>query len=84
VSRLPTGERVKTVIWITHRLTTARRADKIAMIEHGVRVIFFFFLSPKPSCHDPVFPSHPEFLHTSGILLDYLLLTFFFHCTDDH
>lgn len=35
VSRLPSGERVKTVIWITHRLTTARRADKIAMIENG-------------------------------------------------
>jgi len=34
-SRLPSGERVKTVIWITHRLTTARRADKIAMIEDG-------------------------------------------------
>jgi len=36
VSRLPSGERVKTVIWITHRLTTARRADKIAMLEDGV------------------------------------------------
>ena len=27
----------KTVVFITHRLATARRADKIAMMEHGVR-----------------------------------------------
>ncbi|KAF7794519.1 hypothetical protein EIP86_005653 [Pleurotus ostreatoroseus] len=29
------GERTKTVVFITHRLSTARRADKIAMLEHG-------------------------------------------------
>ncbi|KZT12787.1 P-loop containing nucleoside triphosphate hydrolase protein [Laetiporus sulphureus 93-53] len=29
------GKRTKTVIFITHRLSTARRADKIAMMEHG-------------------------------------------------
>jgi ABC-type multidrug transport system fused ATPase/permease subunit len=29
------GERIKTVIYITHRLPTARRADKIAMMENG-------------------------------------------------
>jgi len=27
--------RVKTVLFITHRLSVARRADKIAMMEHG-------------------------------------------------
>ncbi|OCH87892.1 P-loop containing nucleoside triphosphate hydrolase protein [Obba rivulosa] len=35
ISTLPTGERIKTVIFITHRLSTARRADKIAMMERG-------------------------------------------------
>ncbi|KAI0921286.1 hypothetical protein AcW1_004692 [Taiwanofungus camphoratus] len=35
VSRSTTGERTKTVIFITHRLSTARRADKIAMMENG-------------------------------------------------
>lgn len=37
LSRCPaTGERTKSVVFITHRLSTARRADKIAMMEHGV------------------------------------------------
>ena len=31
-----TGEKVKTVIIITHQLSIARRADKIAMFENGV------------------------------------------------
>jgi len=35
LSRSPTGERIKTVIYVTHRLSTARRADKIAMMENG-------------------------------------------------
>ncbi|KAG0699862.1 P-loop containing nucleoside triphosphate hydrolase protein [Suillus ampliporus] len=35
VSRSPQGEKIKTVIFITHRLSTARRADKIAMMENG-------------------------------------------------
>ncbi|KAF9057452.1 P-loop containing nucleoside triphosphate hydrolase protein [Panaeolus papilionaceus] len=35
ISRSPTGERLKTVIYITHRLSTARRADKIAMMDNG-------------------------------------------------
>ncbi|EGO01594.1 hypothetical protein SERLA73DRAFT_48865 [Serpula lacrymans var. lacrymans S7.3] len=35
VSRSPSGARSKTVIFITHRLSTARRADKIAMMENG-------------------------------------------------
>ncbi|GBE79587.1 predicted protein [Sparassis crispa] len=35
ISCLPNGERTKTVIFITHRLSTARRADKIAMMENG-------------------------------------------------
>ncbi|KAH9947259.1 P-loop containing nucleoside triphosphate hydrolase protein [Amylocystis lapponica] len=35
ISRLPNGERTKTVIFITHRLATARRADKIAMMKNG-------------------------------------------------
>ncbi|KAG5340465.1 hypothetical protein C0989_001481 [Termitomyces sp. Mn162] len=35
ISRSPSGKRTKTVIFITHRLSTARRADKIAMMESG-------------------------------------------------
>ncbi|KAL4082007.1 P-loop containing nucleoside triphosphate hydrolase protein [Scleroderma yunnanense] len=35
VSHSPSGKRIKTVIFITHRLSTARRADKIAMMEQG-------------------------------------------------
>ncbi|KAJ6567181.1 P-loop containing nucleoside triphosphate hydrolase protein [Mycena vulgaris] len=35
ISRSPTGERTKSVIFITHRLSTARRADKVAMMENG-------------------------------------------------
>jgi len=35
ISRTPSGERRKTVIFITHRLSTARRADKVAMMENG-------------------------------------------------
>jgi len=35
ISRTPSGERTKTVIFITHRLSTARRADKVAMMENG-------------------------------------------------
>lgn len=31
-----TGKKVKTVIVITHQLSIARRADKIAMFEDGV------------------------------------------------
>lgn len=33
-----TGKRSKTVIIITHQLSIARRADKIAMFENGVRL----------------------------------------------
>ncbi|KAF9045969.1 P-loop containing nucleoside triphosphate hydrolase protein [Hymenopellis radicata] len=35
ISRSENGERIKTTIFITHRLSTARRADKIAMMENG-------------------------------------------------
>ncbi|KIK08482.1 hypothetical protein K443DRAFT_672501 [Laccaria amethystina LaAM-08-1] len=35
ISRTPSGKRRKTVIFITHRLSTARRADKVAMMENG-------------------------------------------------
>ncbi|KAF9246911.1 P-loop containing nucleoside triphosphate hydrolase protein [Melanogaster broomeanus] len=35
VSRSPSGKKTKTVIFITHRLPTARRADKVAMMEQG-------------------------------------------------
>jgi len=36
ISRSPTtGQRTKSVIFITHRLSTARRADKVAMMENG-------------------------------------------------
>ncbi|CCM04806.1 uncharacterized protein FIBRA_06999 [Fibroporia radiculosa] len=34
-SRSPDGDRTKTVIFITHRLSTARRADKIVMMDSG-------------------------------------------------
>ncbi|KAM5534327.1 hypothetical protein V8D89_012055 [Ganoderma adspersum] len=40
ISRSPNGDRTKTVIYITHRLATARRADKIAMMENGTIVEF--------------------------------------------
>ncbi|KAG6833842.1 hypothetical protein H0H87_011776 [Tephrocybe sp. NHM501043] len=36
ISRSPSGKRTKSVIFITHRLSTARRADKVAMMENGV------------------------------------------------
>ncbi|KAI0774358.1 P-loop containing nucleoside triphosphate hydrolase protein [Fomes fomentarius] len=36
----PNGDRKKTVIFITHRLATARRADKIAMMDHGTIIEF--------------------------------------------
>ena len=59
------------MIWITHRLTTARRADKIAMIEDGVSVTFFFHFetfrlsSPRP------FPSpSPLFTYIPGVLFN--------------
>ncbi|KAK7470967.1 hypothetical protein VKT23_002381 [Stygiomarasmius scandens] len=35
MSRSHDGKRLKTVIFITHRLSTARRADKVAMMENG-------------------------------------------------
>ncbi|CDO68722.1 hypothetical protein BN946_scf184652.g49 [Trametes cinnabarina] len=35
ISRDSDGNRTKTVVFITHRLSTARRADKIAMMESG-------------------------------------------------
>ncbi|KAG5653086.1 hypothetical protein H0H81_002385 [Sphagnurus paluster] len=35
ISRSPSGDRKKSVIFITHRLSTARRADKVAMMENG-------------------------------------------------
>ncbi|KZP13051.1 P-loop containing nucleoside triphosphate hydrolase protein [Athelia psychrophila] len=40
ISRSPSGERSKTVIFITHRLPTARRADKVAMMENGSIIEF--------------------------------------------
>ncbi|KAI9063147.1 P-loop containing nucleoside triphosphate hydrolase protein [Trametes sanguinea] len=35
ISRDSEGNRTKTVVFITHRLSTARRADKIAMMDNG-------------------------------------------------
>ncbi|KAI0638269.1 P-loop containing nucleoside triphosphate hydrolase protein [Trametes polyzona] len=35
ISRDADGNRTKTVVFITHRLSTARRADKIAMMDNG-------------------------------------------------
>ena len=43
LSRDPaTGKRTKTVIIITHQLSIAKRADKIAMLTNGVRMIHLF------------------------------------------
>ena len=39
----PSGQKVKTVIFVTHRLSTVRRADKVAYFEGGVRVSFFLW-----------------------------------------
>ncbi|KAF9263663.1 P-loop containing nucleoside triphosphate hydrolase protein [Marasmius fiardii PR-910] len=41
ISHSPDSSRLKTVIFITHRLSTARRADKVAMMENGVSSISF-------------------------------------------
>ncbi|TFK29234.1 P-loop containing nucleoside triphosphate hydrolase protein [Coprinopsis marcescibilis] len=35
ISKTPSGDKRKSVIFITHRLSTARRADKVAMMENG-------------------------------------------------
>ncbi|GLB33489.1 putative P-loop containing nucleoside triphosphate hydrolase protein [Lyophyllum shimeji] len=35
ISTSPFGKKTKSVIFITHRLSTARRADKVAMMENG-------------------------------------------------
>jgi ABC-type multidrug transport system fused ATPase/permease subunit len=35
IERIARGDRRKTVIFITHRLATARRADKILMLDNG-------------------------------------------------
>ncbi|EKM59342.1 uncharacterized protein PHACADRAFT_85750 [Phanerochaete carnosa HHB-10118-sp] len=40
LARSDAGERTKTVVFITHRLSTARRADKIAMMERGTIIEF--------------------------------------------
>ncbi|KAI0082599.1 P-loop containing nucleoside triphosphate hydrolase protein [Panus rudis PR-1116 ss-1] len=40
MSRSPSGGRSKTVIFITHRLSVARRADKVAMMENGSIIEF--------------------------------------------
>ncbi|TFY72078.1 hypothetical protein EVG20_g917, partial [Dentipellis fragilis] len=35
LARAPDGAKRRTVVFVTHRLATARRADKIAMMERG-------------------------------------------------
>lgn len=45
ISRTPTGERTKTIIYITHSVSTARSADKIAMMKDGVSVACWSLLS---------------------------------------
>lgn len=42
------GRKTKTIIFITHRLSTARRADKIAMMEHGVSLLASPYYSSCP------------------------------------
>lgn len=58
ISRTPDGTRTKTVIFITHRLATARRADKIAMMENGVRIL----LNNSHFRLDLAYPSSPSSL----------------------
>lgn len=36
-NRPPTGEKKSTIIFVTHRLSTVKRAHKVAMFENGVR-----------------------------------------------
>jgi len=50
ISRSPTGDRTMTVIFITHRLSVARRADKIAMMDNGVRCRVAYFQIFKLIC----------------------------------
>jgi ABC-type bacteriocin/lantibiotic exporter with double-glycine peptidase domain len=40
LSHPPDGGRKRTVVFITHRLSTARRADKVAMMENGVSYLY--------------------------------------------
>jgi ABC-type multidrug transport system fused ATPase/permease subunit len=35
-NRPPTGEQESTIIFVTHRLSTVKRAHKVAMFENGV------------------------------------------------
>jgi ABC-type multidrug transport system fused ATPase/permease subunit len=69
ISRSGSGERTKTVIFITHRLSTARRADKIAMMDNGVpncaflRCTEFNFLTLQTITE---FGSHEELLSAGG------------------
>ena len=44
-NRPTTGERKSTIIFVTHRLSTVKRAHKVAMFENGVRARFRVFLN---------------------------------------
>jgi energy-coupling factor transporter ATP-binding protein EcfA2 len=43
--RLPTGKQESTIIFVTHRLSTVKRAHKVAMFENGVSASFELFRS---------------------------------------
>lgn len=75
ISASPSGHRSKTVIFITHRLSTARRADKIAMMERGVRL---FCPPPRPAIHVRLCRQSPSLVPTtscSGKVAPMLLYT---------
>jgi ABC-type bacteriocin/lantibiotic exporter with double-glycine peptidase domain len=71
ISRSDSGEPTKTVIFITHRLSTARRADKIAMMDNGVLKFYPSLRRTKANfltCRQTIkeFGSHDELLSACG------------------
>jgi ABC-type multidrug transport system fused ATPase/permease subunit len=58
--------KVKTVLFITHRLSVARRADKIAMMEHGVCQIISHFNHAVPMLIHVGYPARISLLPSSA------------------
>jgi len=49
-NRSPTGDQESTTIFVTHRLSTVKRAHKVAMFENGVRPQFRSFENVGADC----------------------------------